>query len=114
MDEMVDQIVAASGVARPAARRAAGIIIGFLSNQGPPAAVEALLDALPGSRDLAAEAGGGKGGLMAVFGDFTRAGLGIGDIRAVAGAFLDYANAKAGRAKVDAVITAIPSLAQFV
>jgi hypothetical protein len=114
MDELINAITAATGVAPQVARRAAGIIIAFLSREGPPEAVKALLDALPGSRDLAAESGRGRGGLMGVFGDLTGAGLGIGDIRGVAGALLGYARDKAGPAKVDAVMGAIPGLGQFI
>jgi hypothetical protein len=73
-----------------------------------------LLDDLPGARDLATETGGGSGGLMGVFGDLTAAGLAMGDIQGVAGALVEYARAKAGPAKVDAVVTAIPGLGQFI
>jgi hypothetical protein len=114
MDELINHITAATGVDRRVARRATGIIIGFLSREGPPEAVNALLDDLPGSRDLLAESGHGSRGLMGVFGDLTAAGLGLGEIRGVAGALLGYARAKAGSATVDAVVAAIPGLSQFV
>ncbi len=114
MDELINHITAVTGVDRRVARRATGIIISFLSREGPPEAVKALLDDLPGSRDLVAESGRGSRGLMGVFGDLTGAGLGMGDIRGVAGALLGYARAKAGSAKVDAVVAAIPGLSQFV
>ena len=114
MDELINHITAATGVDRQVARRATGIIISFLSHDGPPEAVKALLDDLPGSHDLAAESERGRSGLMGVFGDLTGAGLGLGDIQGVAGALLGYARAKAGPAKVDAVVSAIPGLSQFI
>ncbi len=114
MDEMIGQITAATGVDAAVARRAAGIIINFLSKEGPPAAVGALLDKLPGARELASETGGGDGGLMGVFGDLTSAGLGMGDIQGVARALVGYARAKAGPERVDAVVGSIPGLGQFI
>ena len=114
MDELINQIAGTTGIDPAVARRATGIIIKFLASEGPPTAVSALLDDLPGSRDLAAETGGGSRGLMGVFGDLTGVGLGIGDIQRVARALIGYARAKAGSAKVDAVVAAIPGLAPFI
>ena len=109
MDELINQIADATGVDLQVARRATGIIIKFLASEGPPAAVSALLDDL--------RSGGGnrrRRGLMGVFGDLTAAGLGMGDIQRVASVLIGYARAKAGSAKVDAVVTAIPGLAPFI
>jgi hypothetical protein len=114
MDELINHIAGQTGVAPQVARRATGIIISFLSREAPAEAVNALLDELPGSRTLAAETGRVSRGLMGVFGDLTGAGLGMGDIRGVASALISYARAKAGPAKVDAVVAAIPGLSQFV
>ncbi len=110
MNELIDTISRETGVDAQRARRAVGIIFSFLSLEGPPEAVAALLDELPGSRGLAAETGGGKGGLLGVFNELTGAGLGMGEIQSVAGALLAYARTKAGPEKVDAVVTAIPGL----
>jgi len=38
----------------------------------------------------------------------------MGDIQRVASVLIGYARAKAGSAKVDAVVTAIPGLAPFI
>ena len=114
MDELINHITAATGVDAQVARRATGIIFNFLSREGPPDAVGALLDDLPGSRELAAETGGSSGGLMGLFSALTGAGLGIGDIQGVARALLGYARAKAGSAKVDAVVAGIRGLAGLV
>ncbi len=114
VDELIDQITAETGIDASVARKATGIILSFLSHEGPPDAVAAVLDDMPGARELAAETGGGRGGLMMVFASLTGAGLGMGDIQGVAGSILNYARAKAGDDKVNAVIAAIPSLQPFV
>lgn len=114
MDDLINHITAATGVAPQTARRATGIIISFLAHEGPPDVVNAMLDEMPGSHDLVAETGRVSRGLMGVFGDLTGAGLGMGDIHGVASALVGYARAKAGSAKVDAVVAAIPGLGQFI
>lgn len=114
MDELIGQISAATGVDAAVARKAVGIIIDFLSREGPPEAVGRLLEKLPGARELGSAAGGGGGGLMGVFGALTGVGLGMGDIQGVARAVVDYARAKAGNETVDAVVDAIPGLGPFV
>lgn len=113
MDELLNAIATATGVTPQRTRRAIAIILSFLSREAPADAAAALLDCLPGSRELAAETGGGRGGLMGLFGELTGAGLGIGDIQAVAGELINYAREKAGAAKVDAVVGSIPGLGQF-
>ena len=110
MNELTNTISGKAGVDPERTRRATGIILNFLRVEGPPEAVDALLDALPGSRELAAETGGGTGGLLGVFNQLTSVGLGIGEIQNVAAALLDYARAKAGPEKVDAVVRAVPGL----
>ncbi len=51
---------------------------------------------------------------MGVFNDLSSAGLGLGAVQQVAGNFVAYARKKAGDAEVDAVVSAIPGLSQFV
>jgi len=114
MDELVDQIVAATGLDRAAARKAVGIIIGFLNREGPADKVKELIDKLPGARALADENSGASGGLMGVFNDLTGAGLGFAEIQSVASAFISFARAKLGDREVDAVVRAVPGLASFI
>ncbi len=111
MDQIIEQIAATTGIDAQVARRATGVIINFLSREGPADPINSLLDALPGSRDLAAETSGSSGGFMGILGDLTGAGLGMGDIQGFVKALLGQVRAKAGSAKVDAVIAAIPALA---
>ncbi len=114
MDEIIGQIAAATGIDAQVARRATGVIVNFLSREGPADAVGSLLDALPGSRDLAAETSGSSGSFMGVLGDLTGVGLGMGDIQSFVKALLDQVRAKVGSEKVDAVIAAIPGVASLV
>lgn len=115
MDELVERIVAETGVDPEVARNAAIIILKFLAAEGPPDKVGPLIDSLPGAR-AAMEASllGGSSGLMGVFGDLTGAGLGMGDIQGTTRAVVGFAREKAGAEAVDAAIAAIPGVSQFV
>ena len=114
MDELVEQIVTATGVDSAAAGRAVGIILGFISREAPPTTVRPLLDKLPGAEALAAENHGSGGGLLGVFNDLAGAGLGMSEIQSVVMAFVAAAKAKAGDREVNAVVGAIPGLSQFI
>lgn len=113
MDELVAHITASTGVDAAVARKAAVIILAFLSREGPPDKVKPLVEALGGSAVPGAGSGSG-GGVMKVFGDLTAAGLGMGDIQGVASAFVGFAKTKVGAAAVDEVVRSIPGLSQFV
>jgi hypothetical protein len=114
MDEIIDQIAAKTGIDRAVARKAVGIVIGFLQREGPPETVPALIEKLPGAGALADQYGGAGSGLFGVFNDLTAAGLGMGEIQAVTREFMLLAKAKVGEREVDQVISAIPGLGQFV
>jgi hypothetical protein len=114
MEELVDQIASSSGADRTAARRAVGIVVGFLLREGPQPQVQAMVDSLPGARALAEQYAGTGIGLMGVYGDLTAAGFGMAEIQAVTRAFVAFAKAKVGDAAVDQVVSAIPGLSQFV
>jgi hypothetical protein len=113
MDEIVDQIAAATGVTRPVVARAVGIILGFLA-EAAPGRVDPLLDKLPGARAAAAANMGSGGSLIGVFNALTAAGLGMGEVQSLTRAFIEIARAQVGTREVDAVIAAIPGLGQFV
>lgn len=116
MDELVAQISTQTGVDAGVARRAVGIILKFLLNEGQEAAqVQALIDSVPGAAEAVASAPDiGGGGVMGVFNSLTSAGLGMGDIQGVTGAFVAYANAKIGADKVREIVGSVPGLNQFV
>ena len=114
MNDLVDRIATATGIERPVAERAIGIIVAFLGREGPQPQVQEMLDAIPGARSLAEQHGGAGSGLMGVYGDLTAAGLGMGQVQAVTRAFVDEARATVGEKRVAEVVDAIPGLSQFV
>jgi hypothetical protein len=121
MDELVDQVVASVGIARPVAERSVGIILDFLSTEGPANTVK-VLERLPGAAEAAAaaheEGGGGlfgaAGGLMGVGTRLMSAGLSMSEIQGVTKVLIAYARDKAGEQDVDAIVDSIPGLRQFI
>lgn len=128
MEELIGRIVNNVGIDEELAKTAVGMILGFLQNAGPEDKISSLMDALPGAQDLiAATSGasggimgaiggmmGGAGGAMALMGQLTGAGLGMGDVQGVANEVVGFAREKAGEDTVNDVIGAIPGLSQFV
>ncbi len=113
MDEIVDQIAATSGVDPATTRQAIGVIIGFISHEGPADAINRVMDAIPGARSLGDEHAAG-GGLLGVFNDLTALGLGMAQIQTLTRAFIGACRAKIGDQAVDEVVNGIPGLAQFI
>ena len=62
MEELINRIVAASGVSEEQAREAVAIILKFLNKDGPQEQMQQIFDALPGARELVAEREGKSGG----------------------------------------------------
>ena len=132
MEELIGRIVSNVGIDENLAQTAVGMILGFLQNEGPADKVGELMGALPGAEDMIASAtggesgggglmgavgglmGGGGGGAMALMGQLTGAGLGMGDVQGVASEVVGFAKEKAGEDTVTEVISAIPGLNQFV
>jgi hypothetical protein len=121
MDELVTRIVSNVGVERSVAERAVGIILDFLSTEGPADKVQELMARLPGASEAAAAAhndGGGlfgsMGGVMGVGSRLMSAGLGMGEIQGVTRELIAFAREKAGDDDVNAIVGAIPGLSQFV
>ena len=85
MDELIGRLVGDVGVDKAAAETAVGIILDFLSKEGPADKMQLLLAKLPGAEALmqkAASAGGsGMGGVMGAgmsMSTGTGAGMGAG------------------------------------
>jgi|SRR5215470_15863649 len=123
MDELIGRIVANVGVDRSVAEKAVGIILDFLSKDGPTDKVQALIDRLPGADALVQAArgsegsgglGGMMGGIMGVGSRLMAAGLGMGEIQGVTREIIAYAREKAGEDAVDEIVGAIPGLNQFI
>jgi len=129
MEELINRIVAASGVGEEQAREAIAIILKFLNKDGPQEQMQQIFDALPGARELVAEREGtGGGGLlgglgsmmgggmgaMAALNELTSAGLDMGEVQSVTRELVAYAKEKAGDDVVDEVIAQIPGLSQVI
>ncbi len=123
MEDLIARIAAETDIEPDIAKKAVGIILGFLQKEGPEAETEALLAAIPGAAQAAAEgtsggASGGLlgalgGGLMGLAGQLTGLGIGMGQMQTIGRQVLAYAREKAGDEAVGQVVAAIPGLAQF-
>jgi hypothetical protein len=122
MDELVTRLVANVGVDRSVAEKAVGIILDFLSKEGPADKIQALIDKLPGAQALiqAEQAGGAGGGMFAMGGimgagtKMMAAGLSMGQVQGVTKEVIAYAREKAGEDAIGEIVGAIPGLSQFV
>lgn len=119
MDELIERLVANVGVDRGAAEKAVGIVLNFLSKEGPPDKVQALLGRLPGAEALMQthpdEGGGfGMGGIMGAGSKMMAAGLSMGQVQGVTREIIAYAREKAGEDAIGEIVGTIPGLGQFV
>ncbi len=125
MNELIAQIAASAGIDEATAQKAIGIILSFLKQEGDQEKAGALIDALPGAKELIGSSDAGSslssglgglmgGGVMAVAGELQGIGLGMGDIQTVTKDIVGFARKHAGDELVDDVIASIPGLGQFV
>jgi hypothetical protein len=121
MDELIGRLVANVGVDRAAAETAVGIILDFLSKEGPADKMQALLAKLPGAEALMQKAAGdggllsnAMGGVMGAGMRMMSAGLSMGQVQGVTREFIAFAREKVGEDEVGEIVAAIPGLAQFV
>jgi len=123
MDELIARLVAKVGVDQNSAEKAVGIIFEFLSKEGPPDKVKALMERLPGAEELMESqegldaSGGGMfamGGLMGAGTKMMAAGLSMGQVQGVTKEVIAYAREKAGDDVIGEVVGAIPGLSQFI
>jgi hypothetical protein len=118
MDELVGRLVSDVGVDKGAAATAVGIILDFLSKEGPADKMQLLLAKLPGAEALA-ESGGRRGqrhgrGVMGAGMSMMSAGLSMGQVQGVTRNFIAFAREKVGEDTVGEIVAAIPGLSQFV
>jgi hypothetical protein len=122
MDELIARLVANVGVDRAAAEKAVGIILDFLSKEGPPDKVQALIDKLPGAQALieaqqAGDTGGGLfslGGIMGAGTKMMSAGLSMSQVQGVTKEVIAYTREKGGEDAIGEIVGAIPGLSQFI
>lgn len=128
MEDLIQRIIAKTGIDEDLAGQAVGIILRFLNKDGPTELVGQVIDAIPGARALIdAEGNGGGGGLlgglagmvggmgaMGALNELTSAGLDMGQVQTVTKEVVAFAKEKAGDDLVDEIIGAIPGLSQVV
>ena len=126
MDELVGRVSAAANIEPEAARKAVGLILHFLLQEGPEAEVNAVIDKIPGARAALSGAAteedgasvlsgltGGGGGLMGLAGQLSGLGLDMGEMQTIGREVLAYAREKAGEDAVGEIAGAIPGLYQL-
>lgn len=117
MNELIDRIVANVGLDAGSAHKAVGLILGFLQAEGPADQVSKLVGALPGASEAISAANykpGFMGGVMGLGSQLMGMGLGMGEITGVSKETIRFAREKAGDGPIDAVVSSIPGLGQFV
>ena len=129
MEDLIARVSAAAGIEPDVAQKSIGIILNFLRKEGPSGAVAQVMQGLPGAEaaaDAAAsESGGGglmgglagmmgSGGLMALAGQLSAAGLGMGEMQAVGKELFAAAQEKAGPDAIGEIAASIPGLSQFI
>lgn len=122
MTDLVDRVVASTGLDRAVAEKATGIILDFLSKEGPADKVSALIARLPGGEALlqtaraddSGEALGGMGGIMGVGTRLMGAGLDISQIQALTKELMAFSREHGAGDILADIAAAIPGLSQFV
>jgi hypothetical protein len=118
MDELIGRLVSEVGVDKAAAETAVGIILDFLSKEGPADKMQLLLAKLPGADALmqkaAAAGGSGMGGVMGAGMSMMSAGLSMDQVQGVTRSFIAFARQKVGEDAVGEIVGAIPGLSQFI
>jgi hypothetical protein len=129
MQDLIDKIVAATGLDAARAEKAVAIMLSLVKTQGNQAKVGELFAKLPGAAELASRHGGdgaAKGGLLGMLGGglmggplaaiskLSAAGLSMDQIKVLGTLTLDYAKEKAGVQLVKDVAGSIPGLSVYV
>lgn len=121
MDELINRITSSVGIDADLAKQAVGIILNFLNRSAPDDKMEQLLESMPGARDMINDNPGGGGGMfsagamgaMGAMNEMTAAGLSMGQVQGVTKETVNYAREQDAEA-VDAIVSSIPGLSQFV
>jgi hypothetical protein len=127
MEELLARVTKATGLDPATAAKAIGIILAFLKKEGPPAEVNRLLAALPGSEEVVAQSGDGGpgasaggfmgamgGGVMALGSQLMGAGVSMGQMQPLGRELFAYGRERAGEDVMGAIVGSIPGLTQFV
>ena len=126
MEELIARVTQKTGLEQATARKAIGIILGYLQKEGPQAEVNQLIESLPGAMDAIEQsktgASGGLmgmvgsmgGGVMALGGQLMGAGVSMGQMQPLGQELFAYGREKAGEDVMGSIVGSIPGLSQFV
>jgi hypothetical protein len=126
MEELIARVTEKTGLDQATARKAIGLILGYLQKEGPQAEVSQLIGALPGAQDAIEEsktgASGGLmgmvgsmgGGVMALGGQLMGIGVSMGQMQPLGKELFAYGREKAGEDVMGPIVGSIPGLSQFV
>ena len=117
MEEVIARVAAAANLDADTAKKAVGIILGFLRKESDAPETEQLI-----AENADAKGGGlmgglagmmGGGGLMGLASQLSSAGLGMMEMQSVGKELFAFAREKAGEDVVGQVAASVPGLSQF-
>jgi len=126
MDELLARVTQKTGLDQATARKAIGLILGYLQKEGPQNEVNQLIAALPGAEDAIEQAKTGAsggmmgmigsmgGGVMALGGQLMGIGVSMGQMQPLGKELFAYGREKAGEDAMGTIMGSIPGLSQFV
>jgi hypothetical protein len=125
MEELIQRVVASTGIDAGIAQKAVGMILGFLHKEGPSEQVGALMEAIPGAQEAATQSQGGGGlmgmaaglmggGVMGLGAKLMGAGVSMDQIGGIGKEVFAYAKEKAGEDVMGGIVGHIPGLDKFV
>jgi len=126
MEELIARVTQKTGLDAATARKAIGLILGYLQKEGPQTEVNQLIAALPGAQDAIEQsktgASGGimgmvgsmGGGVMALGGQLMGIGVSMGQMQPLGKELFAYGREKAGEDVMGPIVGSIPGLSQFV
>ena len=126
MEELIARVTEKTGLDQATARKAIGLILGYLQKEGPQAEVNQLIESMPGAMDAIEQsktgASGGLmgmvgsmgGGVMALGGQLMGIGVSMGQMQPLGKELFAYGREKAGEDVMGPIVGSIPGLSQFV
>src|SRR5512141_207014 len=112
MDELIGRLAAKAGIEYAVAEKTAGVVLGFLRNEGPSDKVPALIEKIPGAEAaiVATNDSGGLGslmggGLMALGTKLMGLGLGMSEIQNIARELFRFGRDKIRADRMGEIIT---------
>ncbi len=124
MEELIQRVAMSTGIDAGLAQKAIGMILGFLHKEGPADEVGIFMNAIPGSREAAADASTGGlmgmaaglmgGGVMGLGAKLMGAGVSMDQISGISKELFAYGREKAGEDVMGGIVGQIPGLEKFV